>query len=327
MTRPDPEIILLGSFGRSGMGAINNLLAPHPDIFATPYEQRLLTDPDGLLSLEMALTENWTAWQADFAISRFRDLTRNLGPKWAGTYVKSGYRKRFGPEFEEAVGTFLDRLVTFSYRGVWAARATFPNKALLRLTKPRRYFFNSEEIFFAPSISPEEFSELAREFIRHLYRGVAAAKGATRVVVNEPFVSQNAARCLRLTGSRKLIIVSRDPRDSFASFMTRDWSPQELPQAVEFQRCAQQRWLQQRSELPADQYMEIKLEDLVTDLATAVRKLEEFLEIEITPEVMAQSQFTPERAHVGRWRKQFSPEERTQINDAFAEILRAYGYE
>jgi len=325
MAAEDLEILLLGGFGRSGLGAINQMLAPHPEVFATPYEQRLVTDPDGLLSLESALTDNWTPWQADFAIARFRALTRNLAGKWTGTYVTSAYRERFGADYERAVDRFLDRLVSFSYRGVWAGRATLPNKALLRATRPRRFRFNTATIHFAPERTKEEFREASRELVADIYRGVAAGK--RRIVVNEPFVSQSPARCLQVTGAARLVVVTRDPRDSFGSFHTRDWSPQELAQAVEFQRGAQQRWLRQRNALPPDVFLELKLEDLAADHAAVIRRLEAFLGIEIPPDVVAASRFSPERAHVGRWKKQFSAAEREMVNGAFAEILREYGYE
>lgn len=327
MSGSEPSFVLLGGFGRSGLGAINDLLLPHPEILATPYELRLLTDPDGLLSLESALIDNWTAWQADFAIARFRELARNMYGKWRGTYVGSGYGGRFGVDYRRAVDTFLGHLVSFSYRGVWAGRATLWNKGLLRLTKPRRYFFNSAKVFFAPEQTRDAFHTHTREFLRNLYRGAVAAKGATQVVINEPFVSQCAARCLQLAGSTRLLIVTRDPRDSFGSFRTRDWSPQKLAQAVEFQKRAQQRWLRQRAELPASLFLELKLEDLVSDPPTVIERLERFLEIRIPPEVVAQSRFSPERAHVGRWKKQFDRAEQKLIHDALSEILREYGYE
>ena len=68
-------IILIGGFGRSGTGAIHQLLRAHDEIYALPhYEFRLLTDPDGLLSLKSAIVDNWNIFQADFALDRFINI-------------------------------------------------------------------------------------------------------------------------------------------------------------------------------------------------------------------------------------------------------------
>ena len=78
-------IILIGGYGRSGTQALHEIFIAHQDIYALPkYEFRLITDPDGLLSLESALVNNWTNWQVDFAIDRFKILYDNLGSKWGG---------------------------------------------------------------------------------------------------------------------------------------------------------------------------------------------------------------------------------------------------
>ncbi|MDP6461567.1 MAG: sulfotransferase [Gemmatimonadota bacterium] len=327
MSHAARDVVLLGGFGRSGTGGVLRLLSPHPDIYATPYELRLLTDPDGLLSLESALIDNWTPWQADFAIDRFRRLAKTMGRTWGSAYTRSNYSGRFGPHYAEAVDALLERLVSFSYQGIWAGRATLLNKVLLRLTGHRRYSFNSREIFFAQEVDREGFHRVTREFIQTLYEGVAGEKGANRILINEPFVTQAPGRCMEMTGSTRLIVACRDPRDSFGSFQTRDWSPRGLSEAVEFQSSVHRRWLEQRSRLPSEQVLQVRLEDLAADRDSVVRSLEKFLGLEISPETIANTGFSAAKAHVGRWKKQFSEDQQKLVTESFREILTAYGYE
>lgn len=320
------EIILLGGFGRSGTTALRELLRFHKDIYSFPYEFRLLTDPDGLLSLHAALVTNWTPWQADFAIDRFLKMTRNLGSRYFGNYVGSGYRNHLKNSYKYAVHELEKELVSFSYKGVWAGRANLLNKGLLRITKHNRFFFNTSDIHFTRPFKAEEFYLLSQKFLTNLFAAKLIEENKKTILIHEPNVTLNPEKCLRLTGSEKIIVIYRDPRDVFGSFQGRDWSPQKLEQAIEYQKQTQMRWIQMKQELDSSQFLEIRFENFINDFESQLNKIGSFIGVTLSQDLLNKSGFKPGKFNIGRWKKQFPEAKHDLINESFKEILEKYNY-
>ncbi len=69
-----PNIVIVAGLGASGSSAVVDLLQEVDTYYVMPNEFRIFSDPDGLMSLESALVDNWTIYQSDMAIKRFRQL-------------------------------------------------------------------------------------------------------------------------------------------------------------------------------------------------------------------------------------------------------------
>lgn len=321
------QVILIGGFGRSGTAAIHELLRSHKQIYALPgYEFRLLTDPDGLLSLKSAVVDNWNVFQADFALQRFIKLHRVLGSYWKAPYIGSNYSNHLGRTYSIALRKMISELNVGSYKGIWAAKNSFINKIILKITKHNKWYINNH-IYSCPNISEEKFYEITTKFIQNMHLDKLKTSNKKAILLNEPNTSQNPVEALNLTSSKHLIIVYRDPRDSFASFLNKDWSPHRLDIAVEFLRLVFNRWIKQKEFLNKIFLLEIKLEDLVFDQDHTIKRIEDFLQIEISKDMIIKSNYSPKKAHVGRWKSEFCKSDKEKINNAFSEILSYFGYE
>jgi hypothetical protein len=320
------KIVVIGGFGRSGTGAIHQLLRSHYRIYALPnYEFRLLTDPDGLINLKYSLVNNWNVFQTDFAIQRFISLANNLGDYWSGPYVFSTHSKEMGKSYFDALNDFLTNLKISKYKGLWAGKSNFINKIIMKLTNHNKYFIN-KYIYYCPNVTSSEFCAFSNKYINAMHADVLNRNENDIILLNEPNATQNILEVSKLTKSKHFIIVYRDPRDAFASFITKDWSPHNIEEATNFLKLVYERWFIQKELIDKKYLLEIKLEDLVNNTSDTIKSIENFLQINIDKNMVLKSNYSPEKAHVGRWETEFTSLEKEKINSSFSGILAKTGY-
>ncbi len=320
-------VILLGGFGRSGTAAIHEIFRAHPDIYTLPgYEFRLLTDPDGLLSLESALVQNWNIFQSDFALKRFKDLYFNLGSKYKAPYLNANYKNHFNTSYHEAIKYFLSEIGAISYRGVWAGNSTLFKKITLKILNNKRYRLITNNINYCSPLKKKQFYKISKNFIQMMHGDKMESDNKSMILINEPSVSQNANRCLKIVGSSKMIVVYRDPRDVYCSFQSRNWNPIDLKTIVRFQMDAYRQWENEKENLAHNSYIEIKFEDLIYNLGESLDRLSDFAGLQIDKELVKNSNFSVNKSNVGRWKKQLSNYEKDVINKEFDELLKYRDY-
>ena len=320
------KIIIIGGFGRSGTGAIHQLLRKHDNIYALPnYEFRLLTDPDGLINLKNLVTNNWNIFQSDFAIRRFIRLVNNLGNYWSGPYLFSSHSKEMKTAYYNALSEFLYDLQVNKYKGLWAGRSNFLNKIIMRFTNHNKNFIN-KHIYYCPNLTEKDFYSFSNKFIKNMHNDVLVENGKNIILLNEPNATQNILEVSKLTDSRHFIIIYRDPRDAFASFITKDWSPHSIDDAANFLKLVYERWFSQRELIKDEFIIEVKLEDLVNDFSNTIEKIEKFLKLKISRKLVSISNYDPGKTHIGRWKSDFNEFEKEKINKSFHEILIKTGY-
>ncbi len=78
--------VIVGGFANSGKGALVYCLSEIENTSYIDNEPRFITDPDGIMSLESALVDNWNIFQADIAIKRFEKITGLLSNKYKYPY-------------------------------------------------------------------------------------------------------------------------------------------------------------------------------------------------------------------------------------------------
>ncbi|SVE61109.1 uncharacterized protein METZ01_LOCUS513963, partial [marine metagenome] len=164
-------IILIGGFGRSGTGAIHQLLRAHDEIYALPhYEFRLLTDPDGLLSLKSAIVDNWNIFQADFALDRFINIYNSLGNHYRGPYVRSNFKKYFDDSYNKALYQFLDELGIIEYNGLWAGKNTLIQKVILKMTNQKKMLIGNPKIRYCKNINQNSFYKATQHLMQNMHQ-------------------------------------------------------------------------------------------------------------------------------------------------------------
>jgi len=320
-------VILIGGFGRSGTGAIHQLLRAHNKIYALPnYEFRLITDPDGLLSLKSAVVDNWNIFQVDFALSRFIEIYNNLGKKYSGPYVNSHFNKYFDESYMEALNKFLFELGLVEYKGLWAGKSKLLQKIILKITNQNKLLVGNPKIRYCKNLFEKDFFILSQRLIQRMHRKCMMDSNKSFILLNEPNATQSVKNTMNLSGADKIIIVYRDPRDAFASFRTKDWAPTEISDAINYFKSVYSRWFIEKEKISKNVICEIKLESLINEPKKQLDKLSEFLCIDIGMELINSSKFSPKYAHIGRWKNEFIEIEKNKINSEFSQILSYYNY-
>ena len=103
-----PDIIIGAGFGSSGLSALMDLLEEVDGLCITPQEFAMFNDPDGIISLESALLDNWSIFQGNVALCRYIKLTKALSKKYASPYPGLDYTKFFGNDFTKIAKRYVN---------------------------------------------------------------------------------------------------------------------------------------------------------------------------------------------------------------------------
>lgn len=102
-----------------------------------------------------------------------------------------------------------------------------------------------------------------------------------------------------------------------ASLSHQRWSPTEKEQGAQWYRAMMTHWFDIRSTLPAGSYYELSLENLVTSPETVLRKVCEFTGISFDKAML---QIDPGHSHSGRWKREYSEEEKTKVQEILVDV-------
>jgi hypothetical protein len=184
------------------------------------------------------------------------------------------------------------------------------------------------------------------ELVRRL-----ALVGHLRGVEQTPETSFVLGAALRAYPAARAVHIVRDGRDVVCSLLERGWlaatregsddaglayGPQarfwvEPDRAEEFQTASEARraaWAWRRYVSAAravpEQTLEIRYEELVSDPAAVAKQLAEHLDLE--PEPLAKSFARAFDRSVGRWKKDLTPDQITDVDAEAGDLLRELGY-
>lgn len=293
-----PPIFICGT-GRSGTTIFQQCLIDHPAIWGLRYESRFLVSPGGLFDLLDA--ENQPS-----ALERFR--TKLLG-EW--------YRRVFrrGTEHAYEAGLFVD--VNREYLEGIVER--FENEYRKAGDRSQRLAVSRHlvDAVFAPGIE---------------------ASGAHRFVEKTPANLAHLGHLYELYPDARFVQVIRDGRDVVASILERGFWPVNprlvmaidgsFPKTVEngaiYWRAVLRHGRRLAANLPADRYLEIRLERLLESPDSTFRLVCKHIEESYDPRL--EKRLDPSRAHRGRWREAFSPQDEQAFLEIAGDLLSELGY-
>ncbi len=318
------KVIFIGGVGRSGTTPLAEALGQHPDIFTFSKELRFLTDPDGLVSLKSALVDQWSCFQADFAIERFKQLMKYLSTKYVGKYPTNGLKEYVSSQFyEEWVEGYLAALGSISFKSAWVGRATLFRKILLKyLGRNALTELWLERSYYSPPISHEEFCVKTNAFIGQFFQRAAQQQGKVSAVDHTPLNLIHADFLYQVLPDMKLIHVYRDPKDIAASFSTRDWGNKDLQFNFQWITDTYARWETVKQKIPSHVYHEVCFEEFIHDVEGALRKVADFIGVPFHPAMLS---IDLSRHNIGRWKRSFSSADLALFQQQHS-ILHKYEY-
>ena len=334
MKNGTPEIIVGAGFGSSGLSALMDLLDEVEGFYTTPQEFAMFNDPDGLISLESALIDNWSIFQGNVAIRRFKKLATALSRRYIGPYPNLDYTKFFGKEFNQVVDDYVDSLVNIDFIGLsYGVDSLVKRQLNQRVKMLRRSRLTNDKMYVANNLTQEEFIELTQHFVKKLAKLCLDKYEKTSFVFDEGFVSLSLNKVLRyLPDSSKVIVMVRDPRDVYAELKKSGdawmFQPNKIEDFIAYQNAMFKRWEEQKSQVDNSRFLQVRFDDLIVNYQDEKQRIFEFLSIEEKRHISPQSKLNPNISseNVGRWKRNLTALEIAQMNEGLEEILNSYNW-
>lgn len=300
--------ILIGGTGRSGTTALQWLLGEHDSILAVQWESQFMVAKDGLVDV----------LRADFAPDAMRRFLEQLRGRWFRRVIREGQ-----PDAYEA-GLCADITV----QELEEAISTLAARTRARVAR------------FALRLLPRVQYAVASRFVQDLLQPAMQRAGARRWSEKTPRNILYADELWRLFPDMRFIHIIRDGRDVVSSMISRRFWP--VAQTPDFPETAPFRgdvtfdkavdyWMTMldiarrvATRVPAENYLEIRLEDLVHDRDVTLKRVFDFLGEEITEKVSA---YDLSRNNIGRWRQDLTADQAEAFRARAGHVLASEGYE
>jgi hypothetical protein len=318
------KFVLIEGLGFSGSGAVLDLLREVDNCFVMPTEFRLINDPDGLLSLERALIDNWTVFQGDTALKRFRSLCNALTNKFSSPYSTLNHKKIFSKEFLPAVDRYLNKLTKLEFNGLWYGNDTYLRRKLIGRRFIGRNKFTTRKMYLANDLKEDEFYKYTSDFLIELASLCISEKRANRIVIDGDYSVLNAKSVLNYFPSGKMILVIRDPRDILATVRKGmgAFIPNEFRKNIQWQLSIYNRLIKNFLPLSKKQCLIIRFEDMICNYDEIRKGIFSFLNIDAKTHNNKYQYFNPKysKKNVGIWTDCLTIEESDLVISYFEDI-------
>lgn len=288
------------SYHGTGSGAVDDFFREF-DNFASAQSEvecRYLQDPDGISDLEYNIIENPHRLNSGFALKRYLIFAKKM---------EYTYRKIFGKKWMEYSKEYIDSIAKFSYKGYWHGDLRIISSVKLGIYYFRRawskivpkkykketwynYFPNMES--YHSFISEEEFLENTKKYTTKLC-GLLNNENKEFLMLDQFVPTMNIKRYMRYMDNLKVIIVDRDPRDTYLNMMR--LGDHVLPKDPH-QFCTVYRDIRRTldEETKNENVIYVRFEDLIYKYDETAKRLIDFVGIKEENHVRPKSVFKPE---------------------------------
>jgi len=321
------KVFFVGGTGRSGTTILNKILAQHSELANVP-EWRFLIDPDGLIDFYNSI-DNWSPYHMDRRIKRlekllkksasrsfvdkvltklvinnlFNSFSKNLLPLYSKISAND-----VSPSFEKNVKDLIDKLKSDMFDGYWVGSYFFEKKKIISLSYDSKYFVKEE----------------IKKFLDNTMDDVLSKQNVKYYLEKNTWNILWFDKILEFYPDAKMVHIYRDPRDVVASFIKQTWMPSDIEQSALIYKDLIKKWADIKKRISKDSYIEISLEELVSDSKVTLGKICKFYEIDFQDALLS---VKLNKSNSNRWKKDFSKEEQLRINELLSNEIKAYGYD
>jgi hypothetical protein len=319
----------IGGTGRCGTSILRTILSRHSRVATLPIEHRLTVDPDGIFDFYRSYTTGWSPYYADARLTRLKNFLEELSStnpvhkifrylfraiRLAGfSITPKKYLdvelSHFIPNYSEHVNTLLNELVEFEYTGERLGTVS--------------YSFNNK-IQYAPNYSKEQLKIIFQNFIHSFIQDILTHNHKDCFIEDNTWNILFSADLLDLIPNAKIISVIRDPRDVVASLSKQKWMPSNKVQSSKIYNDLIVEWIEIRRNLDKQFWIEVRLEDVVLEPESQIRKICDFIELPWEDNLL---EIDLSKSNSGRWKKDFSVEEQRLVIPLLAGHIKSFGYE
>jgi hypothetical protein len=301
--RPLKKIFIAGT-GRSGTSLLYDILTTHPTAFAVPIESKFIVEGDGLNVLIPQLTENYSIFSSNLALTRFAEMM-DVDYSPDGRYTASKESLKLHERFEHRfyfppLRRYIDALTDFH---------------LANYRFPKRFGERAED--------RRALIALTREFVETLFGMPALAAGKDFWVEKTPLNIIAMDLLWDLFPEATIVHIKRHPLGVLHSFLRQDWMPKDPRNCTDLLAHIYWQWsiLKPRLNFANRSYIEIKLEDL------AASESETMAEIATTAGISSEfAQNCAKGELVENWQTEMPREWRTHGEKILAPYFDLMGY-
>lgn len=317
--------VFIGGTGRSGTKILKTVLSCHSQITSLPIELRMIIDPDGVLDLISALSDDWSPYKADVAIHRFRQLAMDCastsflsrraaklivdmgGSPWR--YNRIGIGNVVGHKYFRAqLEALMPRICRHITRGSWNGSPPFRLRSVIYETE---------------SFQREEIAAILAEFIHGIYQAIPDKPDSMCWVEDTPYNILSADSLAGTFPNMHIIHIYRDPRDVLASYRTKHWGGRDVVSIARRLADIYQRWSMLREHLAPAQFTEISLEELAAQPRVRLEEICERIGLQYEETL---ERIPLDRVNAGRWQKELTDQEAEAISPILRPFIGGLGY-
>ena len=323
------KVCFIGGSGRCGTSIIRTILSRHSEVATLPIEHRLTVDPDGIFDFFRNYSTGWSPYYADVKITRLKKFLGELSSTSSVQKVFNCLIKVFRatgiaitpkkyldielsqliPNYTDHVDKLLNELVEFEYEGERLGTES--------------YTFNNK-IQYAPRLTREYLKKIFQTFLNNIIQDILSHHNKDCFVEDNTWNILFSADLLYLIPDAKIISVIRDPRDVVASLSKQKWMPSDKTQVTKIYNDLISEWINIRNNLNKQSWLEVRLEDIVSEPANQIMQICDFVAIPWEEQLL---EVDLSKSNSGRWKKDFSEEEQRSIIPLLAENIKSFGYE
>ncbi len=208
--------VAVSGYGWSGSGAVVDLLKELEGFGDIGREFWLVKHPDGVLTLDHALTEDWSLLASDNAIRNFLWLVRKLARPFPWGL---SYKRRIHRDICSLADEYVDNLTSLTFTGSTYAhhtrsRCTAMSVVGEHIKKQCGWPGVGRKMWLAQP-GREAFRHATQAFMNSIFVPVAERNQLDAVILDQAIPPGAIVRAAEYFNDIKFIIVDRDPRDIY----------------------------------------------------------------------------------------------------------------
>jgi len=293
-------IITLGT-SYSGSGAVHDYLKGRGDLHNPmgKIEYQLPHMPNGLMALEAAAGGSFHTAISDFVITKFEECIPKLCRKQSFWRYGRNYDVLL-PSFKILVQNFIDDVCVVNYPMDLNWHRLFRNPLVYFLNELKKYFrLHKNPPNTRLLVSKEKFKEAALIFHDKLFQINIINKP---VLLNQAGTGWNPIESTKFFCNRKVILVTRDPRDQFSELKIYK-KAHSVFGFIEWYKQMQNRI----DKINKPKLLKIKFEDFVLDNEKKVQEICAFLSI--SSEIFSNYQPTQSAKNINKYKSYLNTKE------------------
>ena len=170
----------------------------------------------------------------------------------------------------------------------------------------------------------EQLKKIFQNFIHSFIQDILTHNHKDCFIEDNTWNILFSADLLDLIPNAKIISVIRDPRDVVASLSKQKWMPSNKAQSAKIYNDLIVEWIEIRRNLDKQSWIEVRLEDVVLEPESQIRKICDFIELPWEDNLL---KIDLSKSNSGQWKKGFSEEEQRSVIPLLAEHIKSFGYE